>query len=90
MKKTTRTSILAGFMLAIYLGACVLPAPVSPTLFAFPTPNLTITALFHNPATPTALQSANPQSQGGGTASSAPSSTISPTAPDCANGAMFV
>ena len=90
MKKITRTSILAGFILAICLGACVLPAPVSPTLFAFPTPNLTITALFHNPLTPTALQSGNPQSQGGDTASPTPSATISPTAPDCTNGAMFV
>ena len=75
-----RNRILAAFALASVLGACVLPAPVKSTLFAFPSPNQTITALFQNPLTPTVLR---------GT-SSGPSATISPTAPECTNLAMFV
>ena len=86
MQKITRKFIFSLFVLATGLAACVLPAPVSPTLFAFPSPNLTITALFHGPLTP----SAKLPPQGGGTVSAAPSATISPTAPDCTNLAMFV
>ncbi len=90
MKNFSHTSSLAAFLLVICLGACVLPAPVRSTRIAFPTPNLTVTALFHNPLTPTSLRSANPSSQGGDTVSPAPSATISPTAPDCTNLAMSI
>jgi len=90
MKEFSSTSFIAVTLLAVCLGACVLPAPVSPTRFGFPTPNRTITALFQNPLTPTALRSANPSSQGAGTVAPAPSATVSPTAPDCTNLAMFV
>jgi hypothetical protein len=86
MKKITGKLILAIIVLATGLAACVLPAPVQPTLFPFSSPNLTISALFQNPLTP----SAKPSPQSGGTVPSTPSATISPTAPDCTNLAMFV
>jgi hypothetical protein len=90
MKKSNRNPIWATCILAVCLGGCVLPAPVSPTRFLFPTPNLTITALFQNPSTPTGLRSKTPQVPDGGSASPTPSATISPTAPDCTNLAQFV
>ncbi len=41
-----RARLLAMFLLASALAACTLPAPASPTPFTFPTPNMTLTAIF--------------------------------------------
>jgi hypothetical protein len=86
LEKSTRNPILVVCILAVCLGGCILPAPVSPTRVLFPTPNQTITALFQNPLTPTALRSTG----SGATVSLTPLATITPTAPDCTNLAQFV
>jgi hypothetical protein len=90
MKKTTRNRIWAASMLAVFLGACALPMSSTPTQFVFPTPNLTMTALFQIPPTattgaePTVAKTAAP------VASNTPAATLSPTAPNCTNLAQFV
>jgi hypothetical protein len=86
MNQSNRNPIWAACILAVWLGGCVLPAPVSPTRFQFPTPNGTVTALFKNPLALTALNSTSST----GTVSLAPSATITPTAPNCTNLAQFV
>ncbi len=85
MKNSSRTFLGWIFFLAVCLAGCVLPAPVSPTRFLFPTPNGTVTALFQNPQTPTGQRSTG-VSQGLTT----PTASITPTAPNCTNRAQFV
>jgi len=88
MKKSIRNRIWAACILAGFLGACALPMSSTATQpFVFPTPNLTMTALFAIPPTATtgavatAAQTATPIT---------PTSTYSPTAPNCTNLAQFV
>ncbi len=48
--------ILTCLILAIGVSSCTLPGAASPTPFAFPTPNLTLTAIFAPTASPNATQ----------------------------------
>jgi hypothetical protein len=88
MKKTTRNQIWAAGILAVFLGACALPMSSTPTQFVFPTPNLTMTALFQIPPTATtgAVATVAPATATPGT----PTVTPSPTASNCTNVAQFV
>jgi hypothetical protein len=91
MKKTTRNRIWAASILAGFLGACALPMSSTPTQFVFPTPNLTMTALFHIP--PTATAGVVPMTAPAPTTvlmTATPSATLSPTALNCTNLAQFV
>jgi hypothetical protein len=89
MKKTIRNRFVASCGMACLLAACALPMTAStPTQFVFPTPNLTMTALFQIPPTQTGAPQAT-ATQGVPT-SSVPSATLSPTAPNCTNLASFV
>jgi hypothetical protein len=90
MKNSNRTFMGWILFLAVCLGGCVLPAPVSPTRFLFPTPNGTVTALFQNPLTPTARRSTTPQAGDISEGPPALTATITPTAPNCTNLAQFV
>jgi hypothetical protein len=74
--------------MACLLVACALPMSSTPTQFVFPTPNLTMTALFQIPPTNTAAP--QPTSTPGVPTPSTPSATLSPTAPNCTNLAQFV
>jgi Ig-like domain from next to BRCA1 gene/Carbohydrate family 9 binding domain-like len=89
MKKTTRNRIWAASILAGFLGACALPMSSTPTQFVFPTPNLTMTALFQIP--PTATTGVEPTAKPTvASVSATPSVTLSPTALNCTNKAQFV
>jgi hypothetical protein len=88
MKKTTRNRVLASCTMACLLVACALPMSSTPTQFVFPTPNLTMTALFQIPPTQTTAPQAT-ATQGIPT-SATPSATLSPTAPNCTDLAQFV
>jgi hypothetical protein len=89
MKKTTRNRIWAASILAGFLGACALPMSSTPTQFVFPTPNLTMTALFQIP--PTATTGVEPTAKPTTLSVSAtPSVTLSPTALNCTNKVQFV
>ncbi len=88
MKKTYQNRIAASCFLAFLLVGCALPMASTPTQFVFPTPNLTMTALFQIPPTQTGAPQAT-ATQGVPT-SSIPSATLSPTAPNCTNLASFV
>jgi hypothetical protein len=88
MKKTTRNRVLASCLMACLLVACALPMSSTPTQFVFPTPNLTMTALFQIPPTQTSAPQATATE--GIPTSSTPSATLSPTAADCTNLAQFV
>jgi hypothetical protein len=89
MKKTSRKRIWAAGILAVFLGACALPMSSTPTQFVFPTPNLTMTALFQIPPTATsgAAATALPTAA---QVTNTPSVTPSPTAQNCTNLAQFV
>jgi hypothetical protein len=90
MMKTTRNRIWAAGILAAFLGACALPMSSTPTQFVFPTPNLTMTALFQIPPTvttgaqPTVAQPTVSQ------VTLTPTVTPSPTAQNCTNVAQFI
>ena len=88
MKKTIRNRVLASCIMASLLVACALPMSSTPTQFVFPTPNLTMTALFQIPPTQTSAPQATATE--GIPTSSTPSATLSPTAPNCTNLAQFV
>jgi hypothetical protein len=88
MKKTIRNRILPSCLMACLLVACALPMASTPTQFVFPTPNLTMTALFQIP--PTQTSAPQPTATQGVPTSATPSATISPTAPNCTNLASFV
>jgi hypothetical protein len=88
MKKTHHNRILASSIIALLLVGCALPMASTPTQFVFPTPNLTMTALFQIP--PTNTSAPQPSVTQGVATSSIPSATLSPTAPNCTNQAQFV
>jgi hypothetical protein len=88
MKRAIHFRILASTILACLLTACALPMSSTPTQFVFPTPNLTMTALFQIPPTQTSAPQAT-ATQAAPT-SSTPSATLSPTAQNCTNLAQFV
>jgi hypothetical protein len=90
MKKTNRNRIWAAGILAAFLGACALPMSSTPTQFVFPTPNLTMTALFQIPPTATTGAEATAAKTATPAVSSTPSTTLSPTALNCTNVAQFV
>ncbi len=90
MKKTNRNRIWAAGILAVFLGACALPMSSTPTQFVFPTPNLTMTALFQIPPTATSGAEATTAKTATPAVSSTPSATLSPTALNCTNQAHFV
>jgi hypothetical protein len=71
--------VAAFFMLAA--AACNFPITASPTPFVFPTPNLTLTAVFNptQPSAPTALPTAT-AGPGNPTATQPPAQTTAPTA----------
>jgi Ig-like domain from next to BRCA1 gene/Carbohydrate family 9 binding domain-like len=84
MKKSSRNRTWAACILAGFLGACALPMSSTPTtLVLFPTPNQTMTALFQIPPTATTGAAATVAPTVG--ASLTPSTTYSPTAPNCTN-----
>ncbi len=86
MKKTIRNRILPSCIMAGLLAACALPMASTPTQFVFPTPNLTMTALFQIPPT----QTSGPTATQGAAVTNTPMATLSPTAPNCTNIASFV
>ncbi|MBN2084491.1 MAG: hypothetical protein JW748_04645 [Anaerolineales bacterium] len=88
MKKSFPNRIVASTIMACLLVGCALPMASTPTQFVFPTPNLTMTALFQIPPTNTVAPQAT-ATQAVPT-SSTPSATLSPTAPNCTNLAQFV
>jgi hypothetical protein len=88
MKKSYRKRIVASCSMACLLVACALPMASTPTQFVFPTPNMTMTALFQIPPTQTTAPQATATE--GVPISSTPSATLSPTAPNCTNLAQFV
>jgi hypothetical protein len=88
MKNTSRNRIVASCMLAFLLVGCALPMASTPTQFVFPTPNLTMTALFQIPPTQTGAPQAT--ATVGVPVSTTPTATLSPTAPNCTNLAQFV
>src|SRR5512142_2384074 len=55
MKSSTMRWVLIGIMMALGITACSMPGAAAPTPFEFPTPNLTLTAIFQ----PTATTSVN-------------------------------
>jgi Carbohydrate family 9 binding domain-like len=54
---------LSWLILAIWLAGCTLPGAASPTPFSFPTPNLTLTAIFAPTASPASTTEAPPTPQ---------------------------
>jgi hypothetical protein len=88
MKKSYHNRIVASCIMASLLVGCALPMASTPTQFVFPTPNLTMTALFQIP--PTQTSAPQPSATQGVPTSSTPSATLSPTAANCTNLASFV
>ncbi len=93
MKKLFHTRTWALLVIASLLVSCALPMSSTPTQFVFPTPNMTMTALFQIPPSatnapePTKAANASPTPT---TAAATPAVTQSPTAANCTNLASFV
>jgi hypothetical protein len=88
MKSSIPHRVIASSILACLLVACALPMSSTPTQFVFPTPNLTMTALFQIPPTQTSAPQATATT--GVPTSTTPTATYSPTAANCTNLAQFV
>jgi hypothetical protein len=88
MKKSFPNRIVASSIMACLLVGCALPMASTPTQFVFPTPNLTMTALFQIP--PTNTSAPQPTATQAVPTSATPSATLSPTASNCTNMASFV
>jgi hypothetical protein len=85
MKPLQRIPTWAAVVLMSLLVSCALPMSSTPTQFIFPTPNLTMTALFQIPPTSTTA----PQATQAG-ATNTPATTLVPTAANCTNVAQLV
>jgi hypothetical protein len=92
MKKTRRTRIWALLVVASLLVSCALPMSSTPTQFVFPTPNMTMTALFQIPPTATPAPEPTKAAEASATpaATATPAVTQSPTAANCTNLAAFI
>lgn len=91
MNKFFRIRIWVVLALAGLLVSCALPMSSTPTQFVFPTPNMTMTALFQIP--PTATTAAVATQATGATATTqatAAGATLTPTAANCTNIAQLV
>jgi hypothetical protein len=88
MKSHLRLRIWGVLLLAGFLASCALPMSSTPTQFVFPTPNMTMTALFSIPATATV----GPTEEAAATATPEPTAgaTATPTAANCTNLAQLV
>lgn len=80
----SRRQFLAILMLMLAASACTLPGAASPTPFTFPTPNLTLTAIFAPtetpaPAGPTVPPPATETATPGGASSPTPGTVVAPT-----------
>jgi hypothetical protein len=90
MNKFFRTRIWVVLLLAGVLVSCALPMSSTPTQFVFPTPNMTMTALFSIPPTATNAPAATQAPAPTATTQPTAGSTPTPTAANCTNLAQFV